>query len=357
MDETEKSIMERAPGLLESMLQEIPIVGGIVIDIVPEAPGEGVDFIVKIRVGDQEHELFCDVKQKVGPSAARLAGLNLEHIIRKLDIKATATGLLISSYLSPACRSICKEYNIGYLDFQGNARIAFNGVFVDREVSTRPATERRRLRSLFKPKSVRVLKKLLDDPTRRWRVTDLASEAKVSLGHISNIRKALLERELIERTGEGIYLREPDQLLDIWEVEYIPPKGMKLEYYTPLHGKELEDKLQSEMVFSTRPHMALGSFSAAEWLAPYTRYSSTMLYADKKGHDRLGESLNLKVTSKGSNVHLVVLEDRDILDDSHKIAGLSCTRPVQTYLDLASQGERGKEAADHLRSKLIKWDR
>jgi hypothetical protein len=28
---------------------------------------------------------------------------------------------------------------------------------------------------------------------------------------------------------------------------------------------------------------------------------------------------------------------------------------VQTFLDLFAAGERGKEAAEHLRSKLLRW--
>ncbi len=34
-----------------------------------------------------------------------------------------------------------------------------------------------------------------------------------------------------------------------------------------------------------------------------------------------------------------------------------CTSPVQTFLDLSAAGERGKEAAEHLRSKLLRWTR
>jgi len=30
---------------------------------------------------------------------------------------------------------------------------------------------------------------------------------------------------------------------------------------------------------------------------------------------------------------------------------------VQTFLDLSAAGERGKEAAAHLRSKLLRWSR
>jgi hypothetical protein len=35
--------------------------------------------------------------------------------------------------------------------------------------------------------------------------------------------------------------------------------------------------------------------------------------------------------------------------------GAVCTSPVQTYLDLSIAGERGAEAADHLRQERLSW--
>jgi hypothetical protein len=35
--------------------------------------------------------------------------------------------------------------------------------------------------------------------------------------------------------------------------------------------------------------------------------------------------------------------------------GVICTSPIQTYLDLAAAGERGREAADHLRREKLTW--
>jgi hypothetical protein len=37
--------------------------------------------------------------------------------------------------------------------------------------------------------------------------------------------------------------------------------------------------------------------------------------------------------------------------------GVICTSAVQTYLDLTNAGERGKEAADHLRQEKLQWQK
>ena len=91
---------------------------------------------------------------------------------------------------------------------------------MDRRVSDKPITERREFKSLFTPKSAQVLRVLLRDPKRTWRVMDLAEAAKVSLGHVSNVRTALLDREWAQVVPEGLRLSSPDALLDAWKSSY-----------------------------------------------------------------------------------------------------------------------------------------
>ena len=118
---------------------------------------------------------------------------------------------------------MCREQAVGYLDLEGNARLAFDGVFMERLVSDKPSVERRELKSLFKPKSAQVLRTMLRDPNRAWRVTELAETTGVSLGHVSNVRVGLLDREWAQVSGEGLLLSEPDALLDAWRNAYEPP--------------------------------------------------------------------------------------------------------------------------------------
>ena len=355
LPENVKSQKLRAIELLVSTMLQVPIVKDITIQERPRIDSHEFDFLATVAVGNESHRLLCAVKSRLQPRHARMAALQLTHTLGRLDIEAA--GVLISPYLSPASRLICEEHGIGFLDLEGNARIAFNGVFVEREVPNKPAAERKRLKSLFKPKSARVLKAILADPARTWRVTELAEESGVSIGHISNIRRALLDREIGCINQDGFFLRDPDQLLDEWLAAYEKPAGTRVEFYTTVHGERMENTLQGLMKDSPdRPDLVLASFSAAQWLAPYARHSDIMLYADAYGMARLEDALGLVGSSSGGNVHVVVLDDRDILDESVRLAsGQICTSPVQTYLDLATQGERGKEAADFLRSRLLKW--
>ena len=100
----------------------------------------------------------------------------------------------------------------------------------------------------------------------------------------------------------------------------------------------------------------LGGLSAAQWLAPYMRGNTTTLYADTSVVPELIEMLKLKPTKSGANVEIIEPNDPAILKERVEIpGGPPVSSPVLTYLDLSQLDDRGREAADYLREKLLKW--
>ena len=267
------------------------------------------------------------------------------------------TPLLIAPYLSPEAQALCRDQGVGFLDFEGNARIAFGGVFVERSVPNKPSAERRELRSLFKPKSAQVLAVMLGDPNRAWRVAELAASAGVSLGHVSNVRAGLLDREWGSVSDKGLFLSEPDKLLDSWRDAYRAPPGRRVGLYTTLHGSAFDQAARRVLrVGSEKGQAIFASFSAARWLAPYGRSGSEFFYADESGLQRLMVELKLSSASKGENVIVTIPKENGLFRNTvEPAAGVVCTGLIQTYLDLAAAGERGGEAADHLRRERLTW--
>src|SRR6218665_1173667 len=75
-----------------------------------------------------------------------------------------------------------------------------------------------------------------------------------------------------------------------------------------------------------------------------------------EGLRKLQAVLKLAPAWKGENVIVIVPKDQELLSDTVEPApGAVCTSPVQTYLDLSIAGERGAEAADHLRQERLSW--
>jgi hypothetical protein len=188
------------------------------------------------------------------------------------------------------------------------------------------------------------------------RVTELAELAGVSLGHVSNVRTGLLDREWAQVSERGLFLSEPDALLNAWRDEYEPPAGKRLGFYTTLHGSAFEEGARQALPRSEKGKAVFASFSAANWLAPYGRTDTQYFYADDVGLECLKERLKLSPSRKGENVLVTVPKDDGLFRDTVEPApGVVCTSAIQTYLDLWATGERGKEAAEHLRQSSLSW--
>ena len=340
---------------LRRLLTSVPIVHIVGIEAEAEPGDWEPDLIARLRVGGRQHTLVCEYNSNGQPRYARPALLELrDYVMHKAP---RATPVFIAPYLSPSVRQLCEQKDVGYLDLEGNARIAFDGVFIERVVASKPAAEHRELKSLFRPKSAQVLRAMLRYPGRAWRVTELSEMTGVSLGHVSNVRTGLTDREWARASHEGLVLSNPDALLDAWRDSYTLPSGEQLRFYTPLHGSTLEDAARGALSTQDLPgRAAFASFSAAHWLAPYGRTGTHYFVADEAGLRKLQTALRLERVSKGENVIITVPKDLGLLADTVEPApGAICTSAVQTYLDLSIAGERGAEAAEHLRLERLAW--
>jgi len=349
-----KELEGMAAGALGELMGQVPAIHVESIKVEAGPIDRGVDILARINVYDRPRMLVCEVKSNGQPRNVRAALLQLRNYVA--DFADDAIPVFIAPYLSPEAQALCKENEVGFLDLVGNARLAFDNVFIERRVADRPPADRRELKSLFKPKSAQVLRVLLRDPKRAWRVTELAEVGGVSLGHVSNVRTGLLDREWAQVSERGLFLSEPDALLNAWRDEYEPTVGKRMGFYTTLHGSGFEEAARQTLARSEKGKAVFASFSAANWLAPYGRTGTQYFYADDAGLERLKEGLKLSPSPKGENVVVTVPKDDGLFRDTIEPApGAVCTSAIQTYLDLWAAGERGQEAAEHLRQSRFSW--
>lgn len=342
-----------AVAALSSFLADIP---HLEIDNIEDEPDRNgsIDFIARSTFADRPLILACEVKANGQPRYIRDAIFQVQRYVQRLG--SNAVPMVIAPFLSPQAQQLCRDEGVAFLDFEGNVRIASDTIFIERQVATRPKAEKRGLRSLFKPKSARILRTMLRDPARIWRVIELAHEAQVSVGHASTVGAALREREWSDQSEDGLRLIDPNGLLDAWAEEYEAPDGEQVRLYTHLHGPAFDDALRTVMAPERQARVALASFTAANWLGPYGRHSTRYLYADEEGLAVLKEALKLGPAQKAANVVIRVPNEDGVLADTVRPEpNIVCTSPVQTYLDLANAGERGQESAEHLREKLLQW--
>lgn len=340
------------PDRLRALLALSPVIEDLTIETQWE---DELDGWVEFQVDGQLHRLVVECKSSGQPRYVERAVLHLGREI--LRAEGLTRGLFIAPFVSPASRGVLREANTGWLDFAGNARIVFPKFHLEIERENHdPFVSKREQRSLFYPKSARVLKVLLRPPLRPWRVAELASNAEVSTGQVSNVRHGLLERGWAKaQAREGLMIVEPQALLDAWKDYDAPGDRVAYRGYTLLHGKSLAMALGDAFDEAQRDgaRLLLASHSVARRLAPFARIAGEYLYADSKGLDILKRHLSMRETDKGENVTVFPFENT-LMDDAVEIdSSLFGTDPIQTYLDLLQTGERGREAADHWRKERI----
>jgi len=90
---------------------------------------------------------------------------------------------------------------------------------------------------------------------------------------------------------------------------------------------------------------------------PYARNATNFLYADAECDSSPRTYVSVTKPAMGEKRHHLGSER---LTESSLIRSLSMRRyvapsPLQTYLDLTKGGDRGLEAAEHLREAKLKW--
>ena len=100
---------------------------------------------------------------------------------------------------------------------------------------------------------------------------------------------------------------------------------------------------------TTGGRAAYAAFSAAEFQAPHVRQLKTWLFIGAEWEEEFATTLEAKSVDSGENLAVLSPEDSGVFYLQEADAnGLTCTNPVQTYVDLGYCGGRGEEAADAL---------
>ena len=311
--------------------------------------GEAPDLAAMITLPEGEQRILFECKSIGQPRVARNA---VNQILRYLERLPDSYGVFVAPYISPKSAEICSKEGIGYLDFAGNCRLSFGRVYIERKGTENPFAERRALRSLYSPKASRILRVLLNNPMRVWKVESLAEEAKVSLGLVSKVKALLRDREWITVLREGLRLAEPEALLQEWSQNYTFRKNYIRDFYSRKTTTEIESQI-AEALSGKSIKYAFTGFSGAARLAPVViGYQRVMVYVEDP--DAVASLLGLKSVSSGANVSLLVPYEQGVFYGTREFDGVLVASPIQIYLDLVGYRGRGVEAAKEIFEQALK---
>lgn len=317
---------------------------------------DGPDFVMEVFTRAGTMLFLVDARISGEPRLAREA---VFHLLAQQAHWSHGHPVFAAPYISEKAARICEKYKVGYMDLAGNCLIKANGIYIHTRGRPNPYTSKRRLKSLTRTKAARILRVLLTHPKRRWKARDLAAEAGVSLGLVSNVKQILKDREWIDNRRQSIILTRPEKILQHWAAADPPDETVSF-FYAPTDFIRAENTLVRHCA-KNGLKCAFTGLSAAVHLASginYYRQVQARIYGD--GQVSAVEMGFEKTGAKDANVAVILSKDSAALYGMRQVqassrlqycrpsektvadiekdiqAPISIVSPVQVYIDLTS---------------------
>jgi len=212
-----------------------------------------------------------------------------------------------------------------------------------------------RPRSVFAPKSARVVRRLLIEPESTFTQRALAKVAGLDEGFTSRIVRQLEEQSLVARNAAGeVKVADYNALLDAWREAYDFSKHHIVRgHIAARSGDEILRRVSDQLKHDKLDHAATGL--AGAWLLnQFAGFRLVVFYVGQMPSAEARQEMNFHDEQKGENVWLVVPNDEGVFDGAAERGGICCVHPVQLYMDLKDQPERSAEAAEQLRANVLR---
>jgi hypothetical protein len=292
-------------------------------------------------------------RQHLSLRAARLS-VPYPSGLRRLLASDPDVEAVIVAYAPPGLVAATEELGIGLLDAEGRGRLVGPGfVYVVPPRSSLPRALGAGRSSPFAPRASRVVRALLSEPSRAWRLSDLAELVALNPGNVHRALDALQRAGHLERDAERYLVVDAGSLLEAWaDAVADPPERLLL----PVKGSL---RLAVAGVVGQLDGKAVVSGElAAEELAPHLPAETAIVHClDGDAWVRLqADSRAFRVSERWRMVtsRLVVdLPDEGVAHFSTPVAGLPLVSPQQLYVDLLHAGGRAREAAEEVRRQRL----
>jgi hypothetical protein len=321
-----------------------------------------VDAIVEFTVKDLPNKpikAVIEMKSRLTPMVLEGAIHQVLGYRNELQKSGTFTDLypmVAAPYISDSVQRRCKELGVGYVDLNGTFALSRDDVYVD---IVRPATMFKNpqgVKNIFSSRSRRIVRVLIANPYKPYRLEELASEARLSIGQVFQVTRRLQEDGLLDRTHKGRVLTKPRKLLRLFAQE------LKSDY---AHNRTVFNAFSetppaqfAQFLRETCEHKGVRcAFTLASGLEPNERNVREEITAAhlNVSTENLRNDLQLEAVGKGANVMLMMPPESDNTDAGgvfyrpRKLTnGLTGVNPVQLYVDFTLHGSRGEEQADFL---------
>lgn len=126
--DSEQSAKSRAVDALKATLNQLSAIKLKRIEVDCPDPDLSIDIEAHVDVWGQSHVLVCKVEESGHPVHVRTAIKELETYTGRCG--GNAIKVLIAPRISAPALALCEQSRTGFLDLEGNARLALGEVFI-----------------------------------------------------------------------------------------------------------------------------------------------------------------------------------------------------------------------------------
>ncbi len=273
-------------------------------------------------------------------------------------MKETGKGhytMVMAPYISEKSEQVCSEYGIGYADLSGNILLSMDNIYISEKGNSNKYPKKKEIGNIFyasSAKTLLILRKMLEDTGRVWRIKDLAMDAGCSIGMVSRVKDKLCGQLWAEMTSDGLKLTDPRGLLDAWSRTYDRTAPDMIPCYTLEALPEFENRIR-EMNDQHGIESCLTGLAGGTRYAPVVRYNRVHVLVRSEDIAEFMEYSGCKRVDSGSNVILIEAQP-DQMYGMKKKNGDPVASPVQIFLDCTLIKGRGAEMADAIFEKEIR---
>lgn len=311
-----------------------------------------VDVLVRFVLGAEVKTLACEVRALGQPRIVREALTRLRGLRQH---PAAAYPVVAAPYISPQSAALIRQNGCGYVDFSGNCFLEFDNVHIEKEgkPNARPAS--RPLKALFAPRATRIVRALLVESDRTWRLEELGRALSVSLGHVHNVVRRLEDLEWVERGAQGrVRLQRPGELLDAWREAHTYRASAMAAYVSPVAEKSrLLEGLARHARALGQPY-AFTLHTGASLIGPQVRVPTVHCYLGGDP-EPIARAMGLQPVDGEGAVYLMTPYDQGVFYAPLTKGGLQVVCLPQLYVDLYHHERRGREQADKLRRDAMAY--
>ncbi len=303
------------------------------------------NIMVKVLTGNKKKNLVVEVKSNGEPRFVERSIYQLKNLTK---IKKGIYPVFVAPYISERAREILKSENIGYIDLIGDVYLQFDSVLVDRISIAERKTEKRLNRGIFASKATRILRAILNDPNKKWKITELANICRMSPAGVYFVVNQLEDKGYVSRDEDkSIKLIDSNRLLKNWASNWTVEKSRSNAFFSFARSPEEIILKLAKATDELNLKYSFTGMAGASIISPFVRYNDVWVYISGDLNE-IVKKLDLRPTSSGANIRIFEPFDDGIFMDFREIRGINLVGKIQLFVDLFTYPGQGQEQAEKI---------